>query len=174
MGLKIGTERVGGIKIGTEMVEVAKIGTEIAFRAETVTVFEWSGALIKAAGFVGSPRTNTQLPTEWFENGATAYVGRHRTLRSTPILRGSNGHVTLQFQPDLVESASEPGPQLTSAAESGLRIEMIHATAGTLVIIGTGSDTSEPYGWVPTNSAEVIAWYNAVSNNDNVRVRFSL
>ena len=37
MGVKIGTEAVGGFKIGTELVGGMKVGTEIIYRRSTVT-----------------------------------------------------------------------------------------------------------------------------------------
>ena len=54
-------------------------------------------------------------------------------------------------------------PDLLSDAESNIRITLTHVASGTAVtLVGTGSDTTEPYSWTPSNSAELVALVNAV------------
>ena len=139
-----------------------------------VRMLEWSGAAIKNRVGVTCPRNDAALPTEWVVGGGAAYLAILTPANGYPVLRAS-GSVSLHLASTPgATGGSTAGPQLTATTEAGLRIECRHATAGTLVIIGTGSDTQEPYTWTPTNSAQVTAWVNAVSNGDNVTVRMLL
>lgn len=161
-GAKIGTERVGGIKIGTEVV----------WRG--ITIFEWSGAGRKTASgiFVCPAPSDRKLPTEWVAGGGDAYL-RLSGIYVYPIIN-RNGQVQLQLDATSTHTQTLIGPHLTDEAERGLRMEFIHATAGTLTIIGTGSDTEEPYVWTPSNTAEIRAWVNAYRDQNTVTVRLSL
>ena len=136
------------------------------------TVFEWSGACRKT-GLIDSPRNSAaQLPTAWIVGGGAAYLATSGTFSFPRVFPDGRIQLFLNSRPNIGEQA--PGPQLTDAAERSLRMEFIHATAGTVVVVGTGSDTTEPYLWTPSNSAQVIAWFNGVRSGDNVRVRFIL
>ena len=169
-----GTKAVGMAIGNQKVIGGAWKGQKFKFQ----TVFEWSGACrIIGSGSskaIWSPRNSAaRLPAEWIVGGTAAYLASIGAY-SFPTLESSNGTVQLWLASTVNTSGGAVGPQLISELESSLRIEFIHATAGTLVITGTGSDTDEPYTWVPPNSAAVRAWVNAVNNGDNVRVRFIL
>ena len=168
-----GTKAVGMAIGNQKVIGGAWKGQKFKFE----TVFEWSGACDK---FFRSGSTNVKmprnsavaLPSDWIVGGGAAYLTREGGF-SYPVVY-QRGDVWLYLAPAADASTRESGPQLTSRAESSLRMEFIHASAGTLVITGTGNDGSEPYEWRPPNSAQVTAWVRAVSDGDNVRVRFIL
>ena len=136
------------------------------------TVFEWSGACVKLGSTVQMPRNLTALPRAWIVGGGTAYLGSTTTW-SFPRLQGNTGAVRMQIASVAGDAGGSAGPELTPAVESGLRMEFIHATAGTLPLTGI-TDSTEPYVWFPSNRSAMTAWINAVRNGDNVRVRFIL
>ena len=145
------------------------------------TVFEWSGACNKytprtVTAVSPSRNSATPLPSEWVVGGGNAYlaIDGQPGITGSQVVLTTQGRVLLFLATSPNSLGGSAGPEMTADFERNVRIEFIHARAGTLPIVGTGSDTAEPYIWTPTNSAAVIAWINAVNNGDNVRVRFIL
>ena len=94
------------------------------------------------------------IDTDLVENGAEAY------LHGIELNRGT-GRVRLFTAPTATDEQGFAGPDLTTEIEDN-GILTIEAGSQTLVLDGLG-DTTEPYFWIPSNSAEVIAFANAVS-----------
>ena len=169
-----GNSKAVGMAFGNSKAVGGAWGNQkFAFR----TVFEWSGAARRSGNFFYAPLNSaTRLPAEWIVGGAAAYlvgglVSGGRPTASWPRMLGNIGRVELFLSTRPNAFTNVAGPEFTTEIKSSLRMEFIHATAGTLVLNGIG-DSTEPYAWTPTNSAQVITWVNAVRNNDNVRMRF--
>ena len=76
------------------------------------------------------------------------------------------GQVRLQFGDTLGESVADQNEDLSTAFESVGEIEV--SFDGTDYVFElAGADLSEPYGWGPSNSADVIALYNALLGATN-------
>ena len=136
----------------------------------------WTGALTKTpSSSVRMPRYITQLPSEWIVGGAAAYLGTISVSQSYPIL-GVAGNMTVRLAATLGDLGTEAGPEFVAALETNLTMTFVHATAGTLVVNGpnapgsTTLDDNEPYGWFPSNSAEVITFVDTVAHLDDVTV----
>ena len=140
-----------------------------------MATFSWSGSIDKPnANVIRMPSTSTRLPSEWFVNGAAAYM---RALppgtRGYPVILRNLNQFQLHFESRPLTTSGTTGLELLPAVESGLRMEFTHATAGTLTLDGTGSDTDEPYEWTPSNSAAMLAWGQSVAHGENVNITFT-
>lgn len=168
-GARGATKIVGGARGGTKFVGGAWKGQKFAFQ----TVLEASGPCGKFQSRVYPPYYSSRLPTAWLVGGATAYVGRVPGSGNPlgQIFFLSDGRMSFNLAPRVNESGGGTGPELLPSVESGIVIEYVHGTAGTLRIAGILNDTTEPYIWTPSNAAAVRTFYNAVRSGDNLIFR---
>ena len=105
-----------------------------------------------------------QVPVAWFAAGSVpAYLVRVR------IVTG-NGAMEVRISTDPTGSGSEAGPSVLVSLLSNLRIELT-SPAGSITVSGFGTDTSEPYVFLPSDAAGVQAWANAVTTGDSCSAR---
>lgn len=152
--------------------------------------FEWKGAVYKHDLSIMRRGVGHQLflpdisamalPKQWFVNQSAAYLARVDIddvgMYSDFTIFSATGQVHLHFNATPSTNARVGrGPELIPQAEIGFRIELKHATAGTVLIHGIADpDMSEPYVWTPPNDEAVEDWVDAVANGDNVDVKFSV
>ena len=142
--------------VGANERESAFVGMGQVFSAIPSQTFDMGNYIdlgeFNRFGWRISPRP--LIDTDLVENGAEAY------LHGIELNRGT-GRVRLFTAPTATDEQGFAGPDLTTEIEDN-GILTIEAGSQTLVLDGLG-DTTEPYFWIPSNSAEVIAFANAVS-----------
>ena len=79
---------------------------------------------------------------------------------------GSTGLVRLFFTNSQAQAASLVGQDLTTEFETSGSIK-IEADGHSLTVALAGADTQEPYEWTPSNSDEVIDFFNSLASYAN-------
>ena len=121
----------------------------------TVRSFELLGTPAYGTG-VNSPA----IPSSWLS------VSTPRVVTGIGALEDGNFYIGIAAGSSQAETVRE---DLLSAVESGIVITL---SSGEDVLTLNGiTDPSEPYLWTPSNSSEVIAWYEARSIGDPLTVR---
>ena len=81
------------------------------------------------------------------------------------------GRIILRLGPS-GESSSLSGPDFISTFETSGQITFT-AGSNSVTVIGTGSDTAEPYDWTPTNSADVTTFHDALTDSSSLSITLS-
>ena len=110
---------------------------------------------------------NIQIPSHWLADGGPGYLRHALIYRADSIITSRRGRVQLGLATTQLGTFGSAGPDFTDDLESGLRI-IWSKGANSVTIIGTGSDTTEPYAWVPSNAAAVGAFANTLADGNMV------
>ena len=119
---------------------------------------------------LGSP--DTELDSAFVPVDDTVYPRRQLNIVRLDRISGQAGLEFIALESD--GTASPASADLTDAFEATGGFEITHATVGSLTVELAGADMTEPYIWIPSNSAEVIAFANAVfalSGNQSATLR---
>lgn len=130
-------------------------------RADEVVLNAPGGSYFSAAGFLAAWQGNFgALPAAWFAAGADT------TLR---LVRINAPGIGGELQIDIGAGQSD------LLADVRGSVTLTIATAhGSVTVTGIGgTDTSEPYAWVPTNSAELQTLFAAISSRRGVAATFT-
>ena len=112
---------------------------------------------------------NIIAPSEWFTARSRGFFLRLIQIYPTDASTALSGRTRLYFASTSTENPLTAGPELLPAVEAGLRITL--SSGGRSVVIdGTGTDTTEPYNWVPSNAAEVGAFAARLSRGSSLTV----
>ena len=142
---------------------------EVTFNLETeiydeVTLTDSSGEKSGTAVIIRDVAEVAQVPVTWFAAGSVpAYLVRVR------IILG-NGAIEVRVSTDPTGSGSEAGPSVLVSLLSNLAIELT-SPAGSIAVSGFGTDTSEPYVFLPSDVAGVQAWANNVVDGNTLSAR---
>ena len=163
--LPAGWTNLGTGPIDLANVPAAGISTRV-FEATDAAVTKGTVIALFGGGLHESP-----APTEWFEAGAVnPLVDRVRIF-------GADGRVELRFNDDDTSGAQQ-GPSLLAAVAEDVVITvrtLLHSVTfnGPTHSGSTVQDPTEPYVWTPSNSADLIAFFNAVSHGDSGTISMS-
>ena len=124
--------------------------------------FEYTGTAVKLTQ--GSPLILSMPEVQPIDG--LFFGGTSRSLRVAIALLASDSEVTLRF----VNAQSQTEGQLSAGAHRDIVITL-ESGANRLVLLGIGSDVSNPYVWIPDNATEVADFANAVSDGDSLTVR---
>ena len=100
--------------------------------------------------------TGPVVPPTWVLEGGPSYL-RGFWIRNT-------GEITMRFDSSVSGTGVTLGPDFVHTVEAGIRLIM--ESGGHSVQTDGITDLQEPYDWVPSNSADFIAFYNELSVND--------
>lgn len=70
------------------------------------------------------------------------------------------------------DHASAPGPDFVSTFETSGQITFT-AGSNSVTVIGTGTDTAEPYDWTPSNSSDVTTFFNTLTDSSSLSITLS-
>lgn len=181
-----GGTAINGATNQTYTTALADVGERISVRVSFLDgaqlvphTVSWTGNCFKSSNLALVAGYDTQLPTSWIVGGATAYIA----IPTATQLQGGGvvvdtdfssfgvdpfGGITVRLSSIANVVGDTPGPELTSAIQSDVSITF-ESGSNSLTVTGI-TDASEPYYWTPTNSAEVIAFYNALTHGDSITV----
>ena len=78
-----------------------------------------------------------------------------------------SGEVEVKFTDPKNEASSESFDDLSALFESSGSIEIAASGQTPIIVELSGADLSEPYRWMPSNSADVVTLYNALDGLGN-------
>ena len=100
--------------------------------------------------------TGPVVPSTWVLEGGSSYL-RNFWVWNT-------GQINMWFNSSDSGVGTSGGPDLINTVEAGIRLIM--ESGGHSVQTDGITDLTEPYSWIPSNSAEIIAFYNELSRGD--------
>ena len=158
---RYGASEVGKIYLGSSLVYSSRIEQTI-----------------ELSGFNTQSASNDRTIKQWLRNSnrtriIDALAGSvTRYLQTVSVATDGSVHIAFSGRAN-ANMMSEGGSQdlLPAFETSGGFI--ITAGSNSITVRLDGADTSEPYNWTPSNSADVIAFYNAIGTS-NVAANLTL
>ena len=139
--------------------------------ASVTFILDNGNVTIGTVNWQPSPGDRPEVPASLMDGSAVGYLSFFRIRRTT-----INSTVNLHFTPDqiITGSGSAGDQELSDEMEMDGTITVVSADGQETLVLTGISDSTEPYSWIPSNTAEMRAFANYLAGLTDRSVSFTL